>query len=420
MQITVRSGNESKCAEIPEGVSVYVLEGTTPSDAADNAVREALRHPIGTERLRDIVKPGERIVILTSDISRPMPTAAVLPDVLDELYAAGVCDEDITVVIATGNHRAQTAEERERLVGPEIYRRVRCVDNDPTDCIHLGETSHGTPVDITRVVAEADRRICLGNIDFHYFAGYSGGIKALMPGCSTPAAIQRNHSMMLDDRASVGRAEDNPLRLDLEEAAVFCPIDFMVNVILGHRKEIIAAVAGDVVAAHRRGCELYDELNKVRIAAPADIVIASQGGAPKDLNLYQMQKALDNAQYAVRDGGTIILVGAANEGFGNNTFEEWMLAADRPQDLIDRIGREFRLGGHKAAAIAMVRQKCGIKLVSGMTPDLVRQAFLESYQDLQSAVDDALRQYENAGHDAPPTVIVIPYAGSTLPVVIQA
>ena len=374
-------------------------------------VAKALACPIGTPPLGEIVHPGEKIAIITSDITRPMPTWQVLPTVLDELYSAGIAPEDITLVFALGSHRSHTEEEKIKLAGSRAYGEISCVDSNPLDCIHMGTTSRGTPIDITRAVAEADRRICLGNIEYHYFAGYSGGIKALMPGASTPAAIQANHSMMIDENACAGKLDGNPLREDLEEAACLCPIDFIVNVVLDEHKEIVYAVAGDVVKAHRRGCEFLDSLYKIKIPRRADIVIVSQGGAPKDLNLYQTQKALDNSRHAVKDGGTIILVGACNEGLGQRVFEEWITQAEQPEELIARVKNDFKLGGHKAAAIAMVLQRAGIKLVSEMDSDFVKSIFLEPYSDLQSAVDDALAQHGEGAE-----IIVMPYGGSTLPV----
>ena len=405
-------GNGTQQLNVPDHNLLKVLHANEVAyDLTGEAeVRRALEAPIGTPRLREIVKPGEKIAIITSDISRPMPTHVVMPAVLDELYAAGVDPKDVTLVFALGSHRHQTEEEHRKLAGERAFREIRCEDSTPETCIHLGVTRAGTPVDISRTVAEADRRIGLGNIEYHYFAGYSGGAKALMPGCSTPAAIQNNHSMMVDERACAGNLEGNPVRADIEEAERLCPLDFILNVVLDEDKQIIKAVAGDVTKAHREGCRFLDGLYSVAIPERADIVVVSQGGAPKDLNLYQTQKALDNAKHAIKDGGTIVLAGSCREGLGSAKFEEWITEAKAPQDLIDRLGAHFELGGHKAAAIAMVMQHANIKLVSEMEPDFVRSIFFEPYDDLQKAFDDALAQQ---GPDA--TVIVMPHGGSTLP-----
>lgn len=375
------------------------------------AVDYALEHPIGAPKLREIAKPGMKTVIITSDISRPLPSYDVLPSVLRELNAAGINDSDITVIFAVGSHRRHTEEERRRLAGSEVYDRVRCIDSDPDDCVLTGTSSNGTPFAVMREVVEADLRIALGNIEFHYFAGYSGGVKALMPGVSTPEAIQANHSLMVSPDACTGKLEGNPVREDLEEVLQYCPLHYIVNAVLDEHKKIVYAVAGDVIKAHREGCRYLDSMYRKPIHERADIVIVSQGGAPKDANLYQTQKALDNAKHAVRDGGTIIVIGACNEGLGSAVFEEWLTSAEKAHDMVERIGREFRLGGHKAAAIAMVLERAKIYLVSEMDDDLVRSIFLDPKPSAQEAFDEAMEHY---GPDA--TVIAMPFGGATLPI----
>ena len=218
MKLEFGLGTSTQVVEVPEKNLIGVLRAKpAPAIASEEEeVRRALREPVGAPPLRQVVRPGEKIAVITSDITRPMPTRKVMPALLDELYAAGVKPEDITLVFALGSHRRQTDEERRRLAGERAWNEIRCVDCSPDDCVHLGVTSAGTPVDITRVVAEADRRICLGNVEYHYFAGYSGGAKAIMPGCSTRAAIQSNHSMMVRAEAAAGNLKTNPVRRDIE------------------------------------------------------------------------------------------------------------------------------------------------------------------------------------------------------------
>lgn len=412
MQIDLGIGTGTQTVTIPDACVQQTLEPNVVSYelTGEAEIRRALANPIGTPRLREIVRPGEKIVIVTSDITRPMPTWIVMPVLLEELHATGVESKDITLVFALGSHRHHTEEEKKRLAGEQVHREITCVDGDSTDCVHLGTTSMGTPVDIVRTVAEADRRICLGNIEYHYFAGYSGGAKAIMPGVSTRAAIQTNHSMMVREEACAGNLSTNPIRRDIEEAADLCGVDFLLNVVLDEHKRIVRAVSGDVTEAHRAGCAFLDALYQKKIEKRADIVIVSQGGAPKDLNLYQTQKALDNAKHAVRDGGIIILIGSCREGLGEKTFEEWLTGAEHSHDLIGRISREFRLGGHKAAAIAMVLEHAEIYLVSELEPNFVRSLFFTPFATVQEAYDAAAARL---GADS--SVIIMPYGGSTLP-----
>jgi len=416
MKLEFGFGAGVQTVEVPEKNLLGVLRanGVTPPDSEETEIRRALAEPIGAPRLSQIVKPGKRIAVITSDITRPMPTYKVMPVLLDELYAAGVKKEDITLVFALGSHRKHTPEEMRKLAGDRAFAEVACVDSDPKDCVRLGTTQAGTPVDIFRTVAEADIRICLGNIEYHYFAGYSGGAKAIMPGVSTRDAIQANHSMMVRPEACAGNLETNPLRRDIEEAGELCGIDFILNVVLGEHKEILKAVAGHHILAHREGCKFLDKLYLKELDAPADIVIVSQGGAPKDLNLYQTQKALDNARHAVKQGGVIILIGSCREGLGEKVFEQWMTQSSTPEAMIERIGRDFQLGGHKAAAIAMTLQKADIYLISELEPDFVRSIFLTPATNAQQALNKA---FEKLGSNA--TVLAMPYGGSTLPKILE-
>ena len=413
MKLEFGYGNGVQTVEVPEKnlLDVLVSNPMEHERRGEEAVRYALQNPIGAPALRELVKPGQKIAIITSDISRPLPSYDVLPSVLDELYAAGCSADDITVVFALGSHRCHTEEEKRKLAGERAYREVRCVDSDVNDCIHMGVTSAGTPVDIDRRVAEADFRICLGNIEFHYFAGYSGGAKAIMPGVSTRDAIQANHRMMVSPDACAGKLEGNPLRADIEEAGAICGIHYIVNAVLDEHKHIVYAVAGDVTAAHRVGCAYLDQMYRKVIPQRADIVLVSQGGAPKDANLYQTQKALDNAKHAVRKGGTVILIGACPEGFGSAKFEQWLTSAPTAHSMVERIGREFELGGHKAAAIGMVLEDADIDFVSEMDDELVRSIFLNPRPSAQAAFDAAMERY---GADA--TVIAMPFGGATLPI----
>ena len=412
MKLEFGFGKGIQTVELPEDNLMGVLTANTVEYdlTGEDEVERALAEPIGAPKLEEVVKPGEKIAIVTSDITRPCPTWQIMPALLRHLYAAGVKREDITLVFALGSHRHHTPEEMQHLAGDLAYNEITCVDSNPDDCINLGVTKSGTPVDITRVVAEADRRICLANIEYHYFAGYSGGAKSIMPGVSNRAAIQSNHSMMVRPEAHAGRLAGNPIREDIEEAAAICGIDYIVNAVLDEHKQIIKAVAGDVTAAHRAGCAFLDTLYRKEIAKKADIVLVSQGGAPKDLNLYQTQKALDNAKHAVRDGGVIVLIGSCKEGLGEKTFQQWIEEATCPKDLIDRVQADFKLGGHKAAAIAMVLENADVYLVSEMPEELTKKCFLTPFSSAQQALDAA---FAKLGQDA--SVLAMPYGGSTLP-----
>ncbi|NBK90514.1 nickel-dependent lactate racemase [bacterium 1XD21-13] len=412
MNIQLPFGKEQIELSIPDHNFLKTLMPNAVEEGlmGDDEVIRSLENPIHSKRLKDLVTTGQKVVIVTSDITRPMPSYVILPHVLKELNDGGIPDSDITVVFALGSHRAHTEEEKQKLVGEAVYSRVSCIDSKG-DFTHMGTTSRGTPVDIFKPVAEADIRICLGNIEFHYFAGYSGGSKAIMPGVSTRDAIQCNHSRMVQEEARAGAMAGNPIREDIDEVCErFVPIDFIVNVVLDEKKRIRRCVSGHFIEAHREGCRFLDQLYKVQIPKKADIVVVSAGGYPKDINLYQAQKALDNSKHAVRDGGCIIWVASAYEGLGEGIFEKWMTGHEKAHDMIEHISQDFQLGGHKAAAIAMVLEKAQIVLCSDLEPDFVRSIHLTPGADPQTELNAALERY---GKDA--AVIVMPYGGSTLP-----
>ncbi len=412
MKLELLWGRTSLALELPDDRILGVLDPASGDDGLSEAdlIENALANPVGSLPLRRLALPDQRVAVVTSDITRPCPSHLLLPPLLAELEAAGLKPEQITIVFALGVHRPHTEAEMRKLAGDAIFERYSCIDHDMERCVRLGVTAAGTPVDIFRPVAEANLRICLGNVEYHYFAGYSGGAKALMPGVSSRAAIQNNHRMMVLAEACAGGLEDNPLRRDLDEAGAIAGIDFILNVVLDAHKRVRGAFAGHMIQAHRAACAFLDGYNSVTIPAEADVVVASAGGFPKDINVYQAQKALDNAIKAVRPGGVVVWLGECAEGLGEHVFERWVNEADSPDDLIQRVEKEFELGGHKAVAIAMAVKKARVFFVTALPPDLAKKLYVEPFADAQTALDAALKL---KGPDA--GVLIMPHAASTLP-----
>jgi nickel-dependent lactate racemase len=276
----------------------------------------------------------------------------------------------------------------------------------------VGHTRRGTPIDVFTNVLRADVRILLGAIEFHYFAGYSGGYKALVPGVCGLETIRHNHRMMTLARAVAGRRVGNPVREDIDEGGALIGADFILNVILDGHKRVMSAVAGHPELAHAAGCAALDRFGRAHIDRAADLVITSPGGYPKDINLYQAQKALDNACHIVRPGGIIVLVAECREGLGHPTFEAWMQEPGGPQGILRRIEREFVLGGHKAAAVAMAMQQAHIFLVSELPPEKVRTMGFQAFFSVNGAVQSALARLGPRPH-----VAVLPEGSSVLPTV---
>lgn len=380
--------------------------------AQKKVISGALDNPIGTNKLEHLVDATDKVVIVTSDMTRPCPNNILLPPLLERLKRAGVPEQNITVVIGLGLHRKMTTSELRASVGDAVFNQVKVVNHDIDDVVPVGQTSRGTEVEVFKTVVDADFRICVGNVEFHYFAGFSGGAKAIVPGVSSRKTINANHSLMIKDEAVAARLDGNPVREDLEEAVDLIGVDFLFNVTVNEQHEVIDACAGDLVAAHRALCSKLAQTGLVSIPNQVDIAIVSAGGHPKDINLYQAQKGLDNCSAALRDGGVLILLAECLEGFGSDTFQSWITAPKTPADLLADIRKEFVLEGHKAAAIAKVAATCHIFLV---TSEKLQQQTMVGIKVFPS-VDEALQEaFQITGYDC--SYALFPLGASTLPTI---
>ncbi len=396
-------GKTEVSIDIPSRYNVQLIKPDNAADAGDEIkeIKRALKEPIHSRRLIEIAREGKKAVIIVSDTTRPTPTSKLLPPLISELKAGGI--EDVTIVFGLGIHRKQTEDEKKAILG-ELYGKVKAIEHDVNDCVYLGTTKRGTPVEIFRQVVDTDIVVCTGAIEFHYYAGYSGGAKSILPAVSSKRSIDANHALMLDPNSSAGRL-DSPVRTDLEEAARMLGIDFILNVVLNDRKEIIFAAAGDYIEAHRKGAGFLDKLSRIEVES-SDIAIVSPGGWPRDIDIYQSHKALEHVKNAVKDGGSIILVAECREGYGNRVFEEW-LESDRDK-VIDKFKSGFVMGGHKAALIAALSKRIDLYLVSSLPDDMVRKAYFIP-ASLENALEAAL-----AKHGEKTKIIVMPYGGSML------
>lgn len=381
------------------------------------AVADALSHPIGTPPLREVVRPGERVAIIVNDITRLTRTDLMLPPVLDSLNAAGIPDRDIFIVFALGIHRRQTEEERKLILGEAIYRRIRSFEHIATDdaaLVEIGTTSFGNRVEINREVWEADRIILTGEIIYHLIAGYSGGRKGLVPGVAGFRTTTFNHRMIFDPNCRSGKLDGNPAHEDLLEACRMADPDFIVNVVLSPEGKLIRVVAGDFDLAHREGCRTVDQMLRVSLDAPYDLIVASAGGYPVDIDLRQAHKGLENACQALRPGGSILFYAECPSGAGIRSFEEYIERYRDDFEMREALSREFVVGGHKAYWIARLGRLYDVHLVSGLNPGFVRRCHFTPVapEDHESALRSLLAK---AGPQA--RAAVVPYSGFTLPAV---
>jgi len=359
----------------------------------EDIIKAALDNPVCTKKLHECASGKKDACILVSDITRPCPSYKFLPYLLQELNKAQI--RDIKVVFGLGIHRPHTRQEQEKLAGSEAASQCILVDSDQKRCRLIGTTKKGTPVEVFEEALDSSFLIATGNIEYHYFAGYSGGAKAVMPGICSYNSVCANHSMMLEDDARAGEYKNNPVRLDIEEAGFLTGIDFIFNVILDDSKKIVGAVAGKNNEAFLEGIRLYDSVYEVSSSQKADIVITSAGGFPKDINLYQAQKALESVKDIVRDGGTIILAAECLEGFGEDKFAEWMQNTTDFDGLYKKIKEKFVLGGHKAVAVAKLLTRARCMLYSAFDKSMTANIGFEKTDNIQDFIDKKLKENSN-------------------------
>lgn len=375
-----------------------------------DTVRHALSSPIGSPRLRELAAGKSRIMILVSDITRPSPSRLLLPPILEELAFAGIQNQQISILFGLGVHRRQTETEQRDLVGDQIFEKIVCIDHDRDDCVEIGTTSRGAKVAVFRRLLAADLIIATGNLEYHYFAGYSGGAKALAPGFCSRDTIEANHCRFLDPGAVGGRITGNPLREELEEMAALVGIDFLVNAVLNQHKEITHVVAGDVTQAHRAGVGYIDRIYRKKISRRADIIITSPGGYPKDMNLYQSHKAMQNAKLALKPGGILLITAKCQEGLGEENFARAFEEGLSLEAMVDELRQRFIQGRHIALQMAKLQTDYELFMVTDLPEEIRQKLFFRSFISLDAALETALKsQGENA------QVLVMPYGISTLP-----
>lgn len=413
MKVSLNYGDDSMALDISDENYMGTLSPKDIREIEDpvNEVRRALANPIGSKKLKEIVSSQDKVVILASDITRPSPSSVLLPPIIEELKKAGVSNDQITIVFGLGVHRKQSEEEKKRLVGEEVYNQVKCIDHDIENCVKIGINKRGNEISVFKEVLKSDFIIATGNLEFHYFAGFSGGAKAAAPGICSRSTIANNHKHFLDSGAKAGKIEGNPIREEIEEIGEMVGIDFMVNAVLNSHKRVVKVVAGDVTKAHREGAEYTSNIFGVKIDKLADIVITSPGGYPKDIDLYQTHKAMENAKLAVKKGGIIIIAGECRDGLGEESFAEALNGKLSPFELMEELKNNFILGRHKASRIANINLNSEIYLVSNLADEIKKNLFIKSFNSLEEAFSEAIKvQGENA------KVLVMPYGSSTLPV----
>jgi len=392
---------------------------TPPLADARAAFVEACRSPIASAPLREVVAPGDCVVVVTSDGTRPVPNRQLIPWLLDELPTPA---ERVTVLVGNGTHRANTPAELDAMFGNDVRHRVRIENHDAFDgSLHtvVGRSADGVSVAFNRAYVEADKRIVVGFIEPHFFAGFSGGPKAVAPGVAGIETIFGLHryDLIAHPCSAYGRLEDNPLQAALGEAVALCPPDFLVNVTLNADKAITGIFAGHYEAAHRVGCARVREDSMVPVNDVFPVVIASNSGFPLDQNLYQSVKGMAAAERIVDEEGIIVMASECRDGVPDvGRFRELLASADSIGEL-DTYLRELEapvLDQWQAQVLARIRRRCSVALYSELPDDVVRACHLTPIDAFQEAVDAAVRA---AGRWPP--VAVLPQGPTTTPFIVD-
>jgi len=416
-QYSVAYGKREEVFSIPQSCNVNVIQAKPIQPIVDfkAAVLQALANPIQSQPFSQLFKKGEKVVIIVSDITRlSVRSHEFLPILLNELNKLGIPDGDVSIIMSTGDHRGQTVDEYRLIVGEETLNRVDIYDHDchAEDLASLGTSSRGTRVFMNRQTVEADRIILTGGISYHMIAGFGGGRKSICPGVCGYQTIQDNHGLSIKAQpgeVGTGILETNPVSLDMEEVTEMVSPDFLLNVIVDEHKQFIGVVAGNWRQAHVEGTKLVEEAFGIPISTKAEVVIASSGGYPKDIQLYQSIKALDNAAYAADAGGHIILVSECFDGPGPDSFLSWFQYKTY-EEMSQALYANFTMPGFVALRTAEILKNNTVYLVSGLDQSIVENVGMRPVQ----SVDEALELIMCNNNVS--SVHIMPYGSMTFPI----
>ncbi len=413
MKIELKYGQSRKHLFIPEKARVSMLSPSTLPvvENLHEAFEKAMDSPLSGPKLETIDEPGS-VAIAVSDETRPTPVKSLLPLLLKKLYRAfpRLTPKQVKIVIGAGLHPPLDEKGICRAIPGFVAPGCKVVSHDAarSRATDFGTTSLKTPVLINTDFAEAALKIVIGNIDPHQFVGFTGGAKGAVIGCGSKNTIEANHSLMLNEKARVANIEGNPVRSDIDEAGGMVGIPLVINVVLDASNRVVKLLAGEPVSVYQEGAKTSAALYGVAIREKFDIVVASCGGYPKDLNLYQAQKGLAHAAQAVKPGGKILLMAACPQGVGDKVYFEYVSRFQTPEAVIEDFKlMGFRMGAHKAFLFAKTLLSFDVAIASDIQPEILSKCHLKAC-DPQETVEELVESFP--GH---PTVAVIPGANTT-------
>ena len=402
MKINIAYGRKGLDIELPDETDIIQSRPMNGLEDEVGALEHVLRNPIGMPALATCIKPGDKVVVTHSDITRPVPNDRILPVLLQELESAGVRRQDITLLNALGTHRQQTTDELRMMLGDAIVDNYACLQHnsfDDENLVSLGETSLGNPVRINKMLLEADFRVYTGFIDPHFFAGFSGGPKAVLPALSGAESVLSNHGreMIADPRSTWGNVDGNPIWEEMREVALKTMPAFLVNVTINPQHDITGVFAGELLQAHEQGREFIRQNVMVGVDEPYDIIITNNNGYPLDQNLYQTVKGMSAANRVVKKGGTIIMCAACQDGLPDHgRYAELLEEAGSPQGFLDMIA-DPNFGEQDQWQVqiqALIQMHADVYVYSeGLSDAQITRALLKPCRDIPTTVTMLKEKY---------------------------
>jgi nickel-dependent lactate racemase len=392
MRVQLAYGRCHLPVELPEDSTVIKPTHVPGLQDERAAVFNALDHPVGRRPLRELIEPGSRVCIVFTDITRATPNERLIPWLLEYLTQGPT--HEVTLLNGLGTHRPNTPEELEGMLTPAVARKYRVLNHEPenpAELVQVGTMADGTPALLNRHVVNADVRIITGFIEPHFFAGFSGGPKGIMPGVAGLRTVMSNHGSrnLSQPNAAFGVIDGNPLWEELREIALRPGPSFLLNVALNEQRAITGVFAGDLIAAHRTGCEFVRASAMQRVDAPFDVVVTTNSGYPLDLNLYQGVKGMSAAARIVKPGGTIILACECSQGVpAGSGFDRILRSASSPTELLAMLATPgySQAEQWQAQIQALIQARARVLLHSSLPEDMVRAAHLEPCADISAAV----------------------------------
>lgn len=418
MKVRLAYGRDGLEVELPPESEVIRPRCVPGLPDEGRALIEALREPIESPPLRDLITPEDTVVIVHTDITRATPNDRILPVLLEEVLGAGVARSRITLLNGLGTHRPQTGAELRAMLGDWVVDHFRCEQHDchAEDLIPLGETSRGHPVRINRRYMQATVKILTGFIEPHFFAGFSGGPKAILPSLAGAESVYTNHgiSMIADPSATWGITEGNPIWEEMLEVALRTEPTFLLNVSLNEGGEMTGVFAGDLQAAHRPGCAFVRESAMVQVPKPYDIIVTTNSGYPLDQNLYQSVKGISAAAQIVRQGGAIVIAAACEDGLPDHGgYAKLLTRGGSPEGVLEMISQPgFEAGDQWQVQIqAQIQRKATVYVYSqGLTEEQIRDALFEPCQDVSTCVRELARDFGDGAR-----ICALPEGPQTIP-----